>query len=404
MKTLERALNEQYAKNFEYPTDATSLQRILWNNAIDLQPIKDPWGNSYVAAFSVDRDRDVVSLSTMGPDEKPHTPDDFTVMTVGFDYFRKIGEAIDRGVLQFHNETGSYIRDLPTLIAEVAKQGVELPLRDRWGRGNKITFNVSGRHYVLEIKSAGPDGVFSTERWQGDDITLWTNSIDYFVDSEREITRILNLHVNFLKKPFPQNEAEFAEILRQNGLNLAAVKDGDGRPVSVTATQEWKTSITPQGYYAFKIRGGGDRDMATFSAAITASMPNGSGTTEITTSPFSGAKGAISGTISDEIGAVVPGVSVRAIENKDNPQTFLTTANDDGYFLIANVPSGKYTIRTDAISGFSAYQMANVVVASHHLTDLKIVLYVTGVSAMVDVSSSAASIDQTSDTSYIDHS
>ena len=42
--------------------------------------------------------------------------------------------------------------------------------------------------------------------------------------------------------------------------------------------------------------------------------------------------------------------------------------------------------------------MANVVVASHHLTDLKIVLYVAGVSAMVDVSSDVSPVDQTSNT------
>ena len=111
----------------------------------------------------------------------------------------------------------------------------------------------------------------------------------------------------------------------------------------------------------FKIRSKGadpnldndDTDLAVFSASITeAHRGTGFATAEVKTTVFAGAKGAISGTITDPNGAVVPNAEVIATDQADESRTFTARSDEDGKYLLANLPSGKYTLKVTAAAGF----------------------------------------------------
>ncbi len=207
---------------------------------MDLDELKDPWGNVYYATYATETTRAVDTFKTSGPDKIVGNDDDFVVATVGVAYFQPVGETIDKVVRNYHERTGGFIRDLVTLSAEVRRLGVDLTkLKDRWNRDYRITFEVSGRNYVVRFHSTGPNGLDEDERWSWtDDFDIWKNYSDYFYKTEQTINETLSTEVNSGKKPFPKDEAEFAAMLKNGGLDLAAVKDGYGRAVELTSAVE----------------------------------------------------------------------------------------------------------------------------------------------------------------------
>jgi hypothetical protein len=396
LKPLRDVLDVQYKKDFDHPTDTQSLERIARAGGIDLANTLDPWGNAYILGFSVDRTEDVMTLKTAGPDKTPGTADDFVALTMSFDYFRKVGEAVDRAVVQYKKQTGKYIRDNETLTAEMRKQGMDISnLKDRWGRNYRIYFEVSGRNYTIRILSVGPNGVEEPKNWRNDDFEAWTNNSDYFGESEAAINHILNEEVNVKKKPFPRDEKSFAEMLFAYGLDIASIKDGYDRPVYVvsqleprygdkTKIENGKTTITPvtQEMMMFKLRSKGsdgfinddDSDLATFSGAVTEAFKGTDfAKVDVKTVVFAGAKGAISGTVTDLNGAVVSGATVTATDQNDNTKIYSAATDDEGKFLLSNLPSGQYSVAVHA-NGFKAAIVENVEVKSQTLTEIQVTL------------------------------
>jgi hypothetical protein len=117
---LETALRKQFDANYAYPSDDVSLKKILRANGVDLDALRDPWGNSYEAVFTTEKAQHIVTIKTAGADKKAGTKDDFSVASAGFAYFTPIGKAIDKAVADYHRQTGGYIRDLATLARELA--------------------------------------------------------------------------------------------------------------------------------------------------------------------------------------------------------------------------------------------------------------------------------------------
>src|SRR5271165_6426926 len=68
--------------------------------------------------------------------------------------------------------------------------------------------------------------------------------------------------------------------------------------------------------------------------------------------------GQLSGTIHDSSGAVVPGASV-TLKNQSSGTTRDTTSNGEGYFTIAAVPTGTYTL-TVRVKGFKSSEQADI--------------------------------------------
>lgn len=85
--------------------------------------------------------------------------------------------------------------------------------------------------------------------------------------------------------------------------------------------------------------------------------------------------GTLTGIVTDSAGAVIPGAQV-ALVNEASGNTLRTETNNEGYFSIAGVFSGTYTLRVQA-EGFSVLERTAIVFRpgdKRHLSDLQMAL------------------------------
>ncbi len=104
--------------------------------------------------------------------------------------------------------------------------------------------------------------------------------------------------------------------------------------------------------------------------------------------------GNIEGRITDQNGAVVPGVSVTAT-NQDTGFAKTVVSDSDGGYIMVLLPPGNYNVTTGASKGFAATTYQNVKVTVGAKTPLDIALKAGGATVIVDVSAGAAAIETT---------
>lgn len=409
---LENALKTQFEKNYAHPTDYVSLRKILSENNVSFDALRDPWGQNYYAVFTTEKTQNIVTIQTAGADKKLGTTDDFNVSSASFAYFTPTGKAIDKAIENYHKQTGGYVRDFETLSAELAKQDIDLSkIKDRWNRDYRVDFRVSGRKYATVFRSYGANGVYQPNDWNTDDFDVWKSEIDYFAETEKRISKIFSETVNSGKKSFPAGEAEFKQILKENGVDFEQIRDGFGEPVYVTFSkysryddkvkvENGKQNIIPvtAEIATFTIRSKGadrvfssdDFDLATLTGVLAEqSKDTNYSKSSVKTVTFSGAMGAIRGTVIDPNGAVIPGATVTATNEEDETKTYSATTNFEGFFLLENLPSAKYKIVASS-PNFRASVYPNIQVRSQNLVEMKILLEVGAPSVTVDVVSDSS--------------
>ncbi len=69
--------------------------------------------------------------------------------------------------------------------------------------------------------------------------------------------------------------------------------------------------------------------------------------------------GTLTGTVMDSTGAVIPGADI-TMKNEESGDVRKTISNDEGYFTIAAVPAGTYTVTVD-VQGFAKWERTKVV-------------------------------------------
>lgn len=419
LKAVEEVLKSHFEKVHEFPNDDLSLRRIIEQNVIDPGRLKDPWGSDYYARFATEKTQATIQLRTKGPDKQAVTDDDFEVAAVSVPYFKHAGSAIDKAVADYHSRTGGFIRDLETLSAETLKRGLDLSkLKDRWNRDYRVHFEVAGRSYVIRFQTLGANGLDDYGSGHGDDFDIWKTNSDHFYKTENKINEILNTEVNSGKKPFPKNAPEFTAMLKSGGVDLAAIKDGYGRPVRLT--YDYTTRYVDKSTYengkqvikpatdqllVFSVMSEGenlasasdDADLAKFSSVVTEAYGfDPKSKAEVKNVAFTGGRGAISGTVLDANGAVIPGADVTATNENDASQAFVAKTDDNGYFLLSNLPSGRYSVRVES-PNFAAMVHTEIEVRSQNLVEMKVTLEVGNVTSEVTVTAEAQSVvDSTS--------
>lgn len=418
IEPIKMVLRVQYGLDGDHPIDRESLVRILDSRGVRFDDLRDPWGQQFVVKFSTERARNLFVLSTAGPDKSIGTADDFEVFSTGFEYFNRTGQMIDDAIRSYHVGTGQFVRSMDDLDRALANAGLNaMQLRDRWGRPYVYEFGVEYQHFSTRVISIGPNGVREPETWRGDDFQVWRNLQRYFAETEGRIQSVLRQEINEKRKPFPRSIADFTELLRNNGIDLSLINDGYGRPVYVSTTTRsnfsdrtkvanGKTTITPvtEEILAFNIRSRGadgiensnDFSLAAFSSVISeTSAANNFVPTEITTTTYTGPRGAIRGTVVDQAGAVISGATVTAIDQSDTSKEFETETDATGLFLLDNLPSGTYRVLVTAIA-FRTSVVANVVIRSQVLVEMVVSLEVGSVSASVEVTASSDVMNTTS--------
>ncbi|MCO6511107.1 MAG: carboxypeptidase regulatory-like domain-containing protein, partial [Aridibacter famidurans] len=416
---IESALKRRYEEDFDHPVDEASLERILQTFGLDLRDLKDPWGQSYRSSFTVYRSKHLVAFKSAGADKKFGTRDDLTVSHMEFEYFPKIGNAIREAAVDMRSNLGSYIRDYGTLRDVLRGKGIDLDAaRDPWGNPYVFIFDVSGRKYTIEVRSTGPDGKRETDYWRGDDFQLHYSAIDYFSETEQRITTILSEERNDDAWVFPETEDEFWELVEKNGIPRGSILDGFGRPVFVTTYERWeysdketvsdgKLSIKPvtQKVRFIEIRstgrdgirndegyGSDDFTLATFSTVTIQRLRSQAKSRGVIKKiSYTGSSGAISGKVTDQTGAVIPGAIVTVSREADGFSDSKAT-DASGIFLFENLSTGSYKLEATA-DGFQKMVYSDIRVKAYSLTEIDITLEIGGVSAVVDVQGASETIN-----------
>ena len=109
--------------------------------------------------------------------------------------------------------------------------------------------------------------------------------------------------------------------------------------------------------------------------------------------------GRIQGTVTDNSGAPVPGVSVTA-SSPSLQRAQSTTTDAKGEFRFASVPPGTYTVKAD-LSGFKSVNQTGVVVGLDRTVTLALKMEVAGVAETVTVTGESPIIDTTSTTTGV---
>ena len=417
---VENILKSEFEKTSRFPADEAGLRKILGENGIDPDKLKDPWDKNYTPVFSIEKSRAILTFRTAGADKTPMTEDDFDVSSVGVAYFTPVGRQIDAAMADYHKETGGFVQNLATLSKALKKHGIDLEgLKDRWNRDYRITFEIAKRHLAIKFRSLGENGTYGTD-WNSDDFDIWTNYTDYFADTELNLINALASGVKKNKNEAPRDEAEFIGMLRENGIDLAGVRDAynesvylvperRSRYVDKTVVENGKQKITPvtQELMTFRIRSkgedrivsGDDFDLATFSTEALVAFTDLSVSTGTAKNVlYSGAKGAIRGTVTDPNGASVANAEITVTSEDDKKISFSTRTDESGVFLIQNIPSGKFTLEVMS-PGFQTYRYQNLQVRSMNLVELNVVLSIAGVTTTVDVTAAADTVEQSTSSS-----
>jgi len=235
LKPFFDALNRNYQQRTQYPKTETALRSDLLASGIRVDDLVDPWGTPFRSHFNVRNEKDVLEITSAGPDKKFDTEDDFQVTQIERPYFKPYFEAIQRALKEFHERTGSYIRDLEALKSELARHGIDLDtLKDPWGHAYRFEFGIHQTTFIITVMSAGPDGRFDTKALPSqDDFALGTAGIDYFSDTLAKIDEALNKNFKDTHS-FPENAEQLEMSLKKSAISWGALRDPWGHPYYAT--------------------------------------------------------------------------------------------------------------------------------------------------------------------------
>jgi hypothetical protein len=421
---ISEALQKEYKDTERYPRDEAGLKEILKSHGLDFDKTLDPWDIPYRAGFSVSGSNDVLTLVSNGPDKRPGTSDDFTVLTLQWPYFRPIGKSINEAVFSYQRETGAYIRDYAVLRDVMKKRSTDLDaLRDPWGRPYRCMFSIAGPYYGIHIVSAGPDGIFDSAEGQrsSDDVDEWTVSIHYFLSETTAIEHALA--VEYAKTGvFPQNEQEFKTALNEAKLTPQQLIDNWGRPYRFSFTERsryWDqvniqtqtvygqeprsiTKVTPVtqklAYIEVESDGPKAEQPAPFVVAEFSRVMAEYGAKSITAMPapkqppVASGHGTLRGTVVDPQGAVITGALVTITSERDI--AYATTTESQGSYEFTRVPSGLYQLRAEA-RGFQTSEVLRIPVQEGSATVVDVKLQVGASSETVEVTAAPAMVETT---------
>jgi hypothetical protein len=416
---LERTLNESKRAGHGHPTDNESLRRILAKSGTDFDNLRDPWGQPYLADFSVSTTNDVLRIISSGPDKKPKTDDDITVSSSSFLYFTEKAREIDKKVINYFGLTRKHIRDSATLLQ--ALDVAELP--DRFGRPYNLLFDIQGRYFTIRFRSNGPDGKTDGKTAPFDDFDVHSIRQDYFHETEQKIKRILET-----AKPYPLQTEAFKETLKSGGVDLGNIRDGWNEKVFIRRVESSrynnrareeivrsynnpsgtvKTTIEPitEGFVNFMLLSKGkdrkentsdDFILAEFVRVIWEQTKNDPKPVykPISFKRSASVAGSIIGEVRDAGGATVAGATIKAT-NSTTAEQSTTTSDDAGRFRINGLTAGTYSVRVDA-AGFKSYVINDVPVTDQGFATLNVVLEVGTISEVVQISSGSDVVNSVS--------
>jgi hypothetical protein len=317
----------KYIRN--YPTLREEMQK----RGLELDALRDPWGNPYHFEFDVLRNQYRILVSSAGPDgvfdsKARRSWDDVPEWTSFVQYFTAESEALAKALAEQYTLTGTFPKnddDLKPILAR-AKLTKE-HLTDPWGHPY---------YFAFDKKSRYSDRV---------DVRNYTDA----AGDQRTGTKIT---------PVTQ-EVEYLTILSQ------------GEPVEQGAAAPFPVAEF-------------NRVTAERSSKDIRAMPTNE------RKPLAGGRGAIRGVVTDASGAVVPGVTVTA--ESEIGLEYVEKGDREGFYEFFNLPAGIYDLRCWA-GGFVTSTVLQVPVQAGDTTNVNFSLRVGATTEMVAVEAAVSPLE-----------
>jgi A-macroglobulin TED domain/Alpha-2-macroglobulin family/Carboxypeptidase regulatory-like domain/MG2 domain/A-macroglobulin receptor binding domain len=392
-----------------YPATEPEFRSFLASHGFDFNDARDPWNMPYRPRFSVDGSNAVLQLVSNGPDKLPDTLDDFSVRMYTWPFFTPVGKVIDVAALEYAQNEGKYIHDLATLRTQLASRGIDLDaLRDPWGQPYSFRFDINGPAFEIDVLSHGP--VDKKRR----DVVVWRSLVHYFQQEKKKIEGALQWE--FLRAShFPANQNEFDRALESLGLDPASLIDPWGNPYHVefqkqsryanhvdlavySSTESGKIiPVTQQFAWIYIMSYGPHNDpsqkfqVAEFNQLIAEQSSSDLTPKPVWQAPSNGSSGAITGTVTDQTGAIIANATVTAI-NDLTGVVYTAKSDQNGAYLLGNLISGKYQLRVEQ-QGFRSSVVGSIPVTSSNITRVDVTLRVGTVSETIEVRAEAVSLN-----------
>jgi hypothetical protein len=409
-------LESRYESDYHHPRDLATLKRDLLEAGIDFDAMRDPWGEPYRAVFETAGRFERLALVSGGPDRKFGTDDDLTATVIERAHFKPFNDRIEAAL----RALPAFPYSEASAVAALRAAGVNIEdFKDPWGTEYAFQFEVSRERSVLRFRSAGPDRAFGTR----DDFEVDAISGSYFTETQNRIGTLLNG-----EKSFPTDGRSWNQLLRSSGLfplrdpwgtSIYPVFRNSSRYTDLQrtykaakygGTPQERTEILPatERCYTIYLRSAGpdrvagtsdDFDLATYSRTEKVEVPEkpavrvrpaGRPATENT--------GSIIGKVTDPTGAVIPGVTVRAVRSGAGPGTDLeyrAQSDSSGLYIVGGLLPGFYDVRIES-PGFQMFLTTRVPVSRSKSVVVDATLNVGSVSEAVTVEAAASRLETAS--------
>jgi A-macroglobulin complement component/alpha-2-macroglobulin family protein/MG2 domain-containing protein/carboxypeptidase family protein/A-macroglobulin receptor/macroglobulin-like protein len=332
---IGRNVEEYRARTSGFIRDRETLRReLLRHDAIDIDLLRDRWGNPYRFEFGVEGRHFYIRVWSGGPDgrfedgsdSRRYVSDDFVVSTCLIDYTAEVSALIKRALTAHFKKTGQIPNNDGELRAALKSSALDFgELRDGWEHSFYATYKTTS-YYTDRVK-----------QWD---------------------------QVRYGEKP--KQKTEITPVIQQILQITIRSAGGDGKDGTADDFEvtEFSKVIAEESAKEAVEKFGSQSKPRSIS--------------------YSGSGGALAGTVKDAAGVIIPNVTVTA-KHVSSQSTWVGKTDENGGYLIANLQPGIYEVRFDA-AGFRSSVITSVAVFSSKLTRLDGTLEVGSVSEMVTVS------------------
>jgi uncharacterized protein YfaS (alpha-2-macroglobulin family) len=379
---------------------AEELKRFAAAAKLDEGILLDPWNTPYKAELTEDRNDDVVTLTSAGPDKQFGTADDFSVTLLRRNVFAVPGARLN-GLLSKAAMAG---QPLPATVDALKKMALEGGLNLDSAAQHTLQRNVKPYIYSIEVTRRF---YFVTVKRDADSTVWRSDEIDYFGRTEEKLGAALEKWAA-AGNAFPETESAARRAFAASGIDFDSLRDPLGRPFALRTKRELSYARIDKVKAGNAVEGGtqkvtiaaeviqivrtgesgaaqGDfEEVSRFSHVVSQQSGSDVNPVAVDSGLFKGNTGAIGGTVTDQTGAVVPGAKID-VESESGDAVESAITKDDGTYVVSDLAPGFYKVRVDA-NGFMSFYLTDVHVASSAITTVDVTLWVGAVSESVEVS------------------
>ncbi len=127
----------------DYPASETEFAKVLTNNGLLIESLRDPWGTPYRARVTTQGASRLIRIWSAGPDRRFETLDDFSLADFRGPYFQREAAAISAAI----RNAAQPPKSMEEFRAALATAGINLGnYKDAWGRSYRLISAVSSRY------------------------------------------------------------------------------------------------------------------------------------------------------------------------------------------------------------------------------------------------------------------